>query len=449
MTAAEAIAWTTLRAVAVAVFWAVLAPAVAASLRGRPLWTAAAVLPIVTPGLAIGYVDRPYVLAAAPWVRDAVHAVLMAAITLPLAVFAARFAPPTVDARGRLAWALRRPQTFHTRWLGAVRIAVARHRPGIAAALVAFLWTMQEAELGILLQARGWTEWTQRQLVGGRVDLLGAIWPVLAMQAATIAAGLWFLRLATVFPLSPRSVRWPLAVVAAAVLVTTVHPVASLLGEAVRGVGGLTRQTGLVRTLGWTLTLAAVAAIAAWGLLHGLPRRGGAGFVLVGVVAVGGCGSLLLAVLVREAVRGVAPSLLGTPLPHVLALTLSLGPKAVAVAVVAAAHRQPRAIRAAELIARRSGAAPHWRSSDRSRLLFALRDRPAGIALAVLTWTAYFEVMPAVVLAAPGLETAPLQLYNFAHFNQIVTLAAYLLLAAVVPLAAITVAMGTAARSVR
>ena len=436
MTAAEAIGWTTLRAAIVAGVWLGLAPAVAAAVRSRAAIVAAA-LPVLTPTLLIGYIARPWVLDRAAWVRDAVHAGYLVAITLPLAVLACRLLPPAIDARG---WAMATRSRRGTPGQR-LRMLAARHRPRLAAAVVAFVWTMQEAELGILLQARGWPEWTRGQTIGFRDGLLAELWPAVAIQLAAIGAGVLVVRggevarddrvariEARIEAHIEEVTRWPLLLVAAAVIATTVLPLALLAGEAVRGAGGLLGQRGLTMTLAWSVLLATVAALAAWGLVR-VTRPA----MLAVVAAAGTVGSLLVAIGVQSATRAIWPAGLGTPIPHTAALVLTLVPKAIVLMLVVRSVRDARAVRAAQLLGGRSWAV--------RRLEFALRDRPTWIALAVLAWTAYFDAVAAVVLAAPAMQTTTLQLYNFAHFNQILTLAAGLLLATAVPLGLIAAAL--------
>ena len=411
MTGWEAIAATATRSCAVAVLCGWLAPHVAPLAKSNRVWTALAAAPFLTPGLMVGYVWRQVTIGHVGLASEAAYLAVLAAVTLPVATLAAMFAPPTADARAIALWRLARPTGRQS-----LRMAVARHRDQIAAGLVAALWAMQESEIGILMQAAGWPEWTQRQLQGARAaaDLLGTLWPAVAIQVALLGVAFVTLRGRTGAVSTRRATIAARVAIVAAALVATAYPLGSILVEASRGVRGLSQQRGLVRTLAWSLTLAVAASAIAWPLVRGR---------LASLAAVGLLGSLLIAVGTQAAVAAVEPRLLGTPLPHLAALAASLLAKAAALRWAVAATRRPRAIRAAEL----AGA---------SRAIFAIRERPRLFAFAVLVWSAYFDVMTASVLAAPGLETTPLQLYNFVHFGQIVTLAAWLLLAAAVPIAA-------------
>ena len=429
MTASEATLATAARAVVVAAVWFALAPQVAAAMRTRWGLASAAII-AVTPSLLPGYVYRQTTLTVGAVARESLMLALMLAITLPLAAVAACLVRPTVDDRAAAAAALA-GITGRARLM----ISLGRRRPQWAAALIAAVWTLQEAELGILLQAVGWPEWTLRQLRGARTgrELIGELWPVLALQAGLVTLGLGTLRATLpnsfrpVVPAHARHRAIGLALTLAGVGLVIGWPLVCLAREAAVGLGGVFAQSGLWRTLAWSHLLAALAAGLAWGLTTCLSRQRLGRTLLVALVGVGLAGPLLVALSVQAICQFVRPQWFQHPVPHLASVVLTLLPKAAVLAGLVAATRDRRAEHAAELAAATTPAA--------SRLVFAIRDRPRLIALTLLAWAAYFDVMAASVLAAPALETTPLQLYNFVHFGQIVTLAAWLLLATAIPLA--------------
>ena len=161
------------------------------------------------------------------------------------------------------------------------------------------------------------------------------------------------------------------------------------------------------------------------------------------------CGSLTLAVAAQAGLTAAAGAGLPgaaavreTAAPYVLVLALALLPKAAVLAACAPgrtpARHLARSLRAGTARQRAAGRAVRWRLVGAGRL----------VRWGLLAVWGSAEVAAAAILLPPGADAAAPGLYNLMHYGHTGTLAAFCLIAAVVPAGLFTLAAAPFARRV-
>ena len=436
----------------------------ASDLPGRRVWASLLIVPFVCPGTVWamaqaycygegGMADRwlggiwPLRWEVSAQGRYAACALVLAQVLVPVpmllgmegvrrlsggASWAARFIPGRAR---RLAW-----------YVGAIRLELG------AAWLLCLALALGNFAIPHVLQCRLYTiEVYLRQT--NYLDAVGAARLAVLLVAPALAAAAWLAWLerrreyATAEPLAAgpalmlgRARWWALAGVAAYVLLVMGLPIGALVAECRSGALFLAAVRDAVPETETSLWIAALAAAAACGLsvaaVHGGSR--------LGLVAA----SVLLAV--PPLVVGVAYArffnrlwpvdrglLTASAAPLVLALALRGWPFAVRLLAAARARLAPEWHHAAQLAG--------WRGWQRTMLMGPLWAGPAFTGAMVTYMLALGEVEITQALAVPGSGTLALRLFTFLHFGPThvaASLALLLLLLAVIPMAALSLATG-------
>lgn len=403
-------------------------------------------LPFCTPSLVTGYCYRDTSLAMVhlPVAREAIYSLIVLAQLVPLGVLLIRFAPaPRVSDS---AWHVHR-MSSRVRSLDHLRLRLqSRAEASVYAFSALFVFSFQEAELASLLQATTWTEWLFTRHAQGLDPWTSArlaMVPVLIQVPLILVLLQWISgdreieerlrRSATAgTPLKLSCLVW----VACSMLVVCLLPAIQLWRGARQGLPALLHQPSTWRELQDSLLLAITVAGLCFGLVAILTRVKDRTMrtVVSAVSSLGLMGNLSLGLIL--AVIFQTPWLLGaydTPIPLIVGEVLYLFPRMLILMHGVSRFSESSSRFLIHLWGRlrcRGRSIPirelRWRES--TGLLF-------GIFLLGCGWV-YLEVMLPSLLAMPGMVPVGLTLYNSLHYGRISALGAKLVLALLVPVAA-------------
>lgn len=460
----EAAFWSLTRAVIVGGVIAAIVPqflALLARLRQADskfslVLVMAIAVPMVIPGLLIGYAFRPEGLrwVITPWKADILHGVIAIAKSLPWSMLIASLVGVRAAGRMEAVWEQTRSQrSAGSHRVGRWRLAFERRRGAVIAGVIAGVWAFGEAEVAALLQARGWTEWTFRKLAGGWLtsDVALALWPVVVINLAAIfvvwrtIAGRGKIEgtdseFANSNSLSSRALNdrsrtrrsIPQFAIAACLLsVTVVIPICRLAADAIEGFDALARQRTFWKELVCTIAAATAGTTIAISGAKAILSHYRLRIFAVPLLVVGAFGPMLASIIVQSVggqfleARSLGLSDAGLSLiSQYVALGCVLLPMAIALEVVLQRRTSGRPTKVTRLLLRHRNSAVRrhaevkmWRNSTGPRVA----------AWGFLFWIAFWDLQTAALLAPPGWATAPGRLYNLAHYGQSQTLAAMLL----------------------
>jgi hypothetical protein len=424
------------------------------AVRTRRAAVALLVAAAVTPPIAIGYAwaATPSALLHERGVVVLLHGALTALRLAPLALLVVALSPP--PALGAEALHCRRLAGAGRAQLAWQWLYDGSGRAWSVAALVAFLLAFGEFELGSRLDAGTWAVRQFDAQAGGQelpVTLRGAA-PGMLVQLAALAMAWWLLAGATGAapagppPRGPRRARvvagWIVAVLAGIALVG--YPLAAVGRDALAGLAPLFGDFAIQREVGASLAFAAVGSGCAWFAAAGLltmtarwPRWARASALAI-AAAPGLCGSLALGLALLGAFT--APgwvSLLQTPLPLAIALTLLALPAALAVRRLT--EGDAAALHAAWLLEDDPERAPRARA-----LAWQERGARRWWAFAALFLLCYGDLAASAILHPIDMVPVLVMLYNFMHYGESAALSARLIAALVAPVAAIGIGWGAA-----
>lgn len=429
--------------------------------RGRMCLVSA---PFLFPELLVGYAYTPWV-AGLPWRAEMWCALLMGLRLVPVGVVAWWLTPGSpVSASALHCRALclrnwRDRRDWLVLWLqGPVRRA-------LPACLLMTLVAFQEFELAALLTATSWTDWLFVQQVAGMPwdAALRACWLPCGVQLGLLGLAAFAVPrrqettadTATVL----HSVRagstainyWITAGLAVAWLAGIVIPLVRLIPELPSGLAQLVtqgfRMRSLLRELTGGLSIAVLAALAAWGLcalwdasvehLTATNRRPRLLWTVWGMCLIPGLlGSLALSLLLVSLFQTeFLAELYGTPLVWWLGLTVYLLPRAWLLRLWW--MQAPTSGTVLADILRCSPAAAQRVAGRRvwQRLVW----EPQLLALGVLVWWGYLDLTTAYLLAPVSMSSGVVRLYNFMHFGRSAALSAEAAVLLLVPVLAAAV----------
>lgn len=449
----EATFWSLARAVIVGgviaailpQFLALLARLRLANSKWNFVWVMALAIPMVIPGLLIGYAFRPEGLrwVITPWKADTLHGVIAIAKSLPWSMLVASLVGVRAAGRMEAVWEQTRSQ--RSAWshrLGRWRLGFERQRGTIVAGIIAGIWTFGEAEVAALLQARGWTEWTFRKLAGGwqTSDIALALWPVVTIYLAAIfiawiaiagrarADGSDFSKPDSESSSATRSIA-QVTIVACLLTVAALLPIGRLTTDAIEGLDALVRQRTFWTELACTIAAAVIGCAIGVGCANAILSRNRLKVFAILLLVVGSFGPMLTSVIMQSLGLSVAGL---SVIPQYLALGCVLLPMAIALEVVLQRRGSGRPAKVTRLLT-------HHRNSAVGRhaegQMWRISTGPRVAAWGFLFWIAFWDLQTAALLAPPGWATAPGRLYNLAHYGQSQTLAAMLLFLSVVAFA--------------
>ena len=425
--------------------------------RGGIAW-GLLLLPMLTPGLLIGYCYRDTAMAwiASPWRTEMLYDLLLLAQLVPVAVVLLQLSPrPAVSpAAAHCAELLRvheRSSRLKRLWWGRVWFHARGERDVIIAAIV-FLLAFQEAEVASLLQARTWTEWIFTNQARGLPvlnTLEYASRAMLLQLPVIIPVAHWIARASRSGNLRSRSdivtgsaasISWTgvgLWLLIAALLVTAI-PTVQLIRGAGTGWSNLLDQPALGEELGDAALLATTVALlttllcrlllrvsrlTSWGICVAL---------LPGLLGALSLGITLAAIFQTDRLAFAYD----TPVPLILGEVLFLLPRALLVFGLWGAGRESAVQHLAGTLSVSPVPQQRARGQELSWVLRAQIWWWGGWL--IFFWT-YFELMLPSLLAQPGFNPVSLVLYNFLHYGRINALAAKLLCALLLPLGAMLV----------
>ena len=425
MTAPEAILWSAAKAAAVglAAGWT-LSRGVPRSGRTVAVLAVLAVLPALLPG----YAYRPESLrwVNERWKTDLLHTGLCFGRFLPWATLVAWLVGELDFRQFEDAWRQTRPRrSWSAHFFGAVLMKTTARMGRVAGGAAAAVLTFTESEIAGLLQARCWPEWTLRKLAGGvpPADLLAKLWPVPAVVVLAIAAVSGHRSGPQVRgDREPGGGRRLTVAAGLALAVCGGLPLLRITADIPGGAAALLRQPAFGRELAVTVGFAGVAATAAAWMACRRP-------VVAWLGLLGLLGPLMTAVGVQAVLAGVGGGpLLGTPALHLAALLLVVAP--FGLLLFAGVRRlDDRAALVARQLGRHPDAAVRRRAA---RAVWLRTHAPLAGAWGLLFLIAFWDLLVAATLHAPGWSTVPGRLYNLAHYGQSDALAAMLVVATAV-----------------
>ncbi|MBT3293733.1 MAG: hypothetical protein HN919_05035 [Verrucomicrobia bacterium] len=390
-------------------------------------------------------------------VRSLCYGLLVLARLLPVAAVLWLICPGQVSREAwhavRLAW----PRLTHRMRLVHAWQQLCHGSAATAAAVLGavFVLAFTEFELAAFLGVEQWTVTIFDAQVGGmslaaslrRVALPAAMAGGLAVAVVLVLRAS---RPVATGGASPRRGWAPvgLAVFMAGALLVAVVPGAIV----VRGVwpGALTawRGFGLGRELASSLLVAAaaggLACVAAGLVCRRSPRPGRQALQMAGVIALlvpGLLGGLVVGLLFLAMLQVPLLWILrSTPLPLIVAASLMVMPVALLIQLLLRGRRRVADLHLARLLA----ASPDPGVRRRATSLSWVRgSRPLFWAAALLIYQVFSDITLASLLAPLRMPLVMPRLYNFMHYGRSAVLTSSLLIAVVVPLAALTLASFT------
>lgn len=321
--------------------------------------------------------------------------------------------------------------------------------------MLQFLLAFQEFELASLLTTDTWTVWLfDAQALGMslRESFQRAVVPVglQGVLLGLLGKMLWDRRgLPGTAPSPVPKVRmwettcgWGLAV--GATLVITVVPILQLSWCGLPGLPAVLRDRYFWRELGMAVALGMGAGWGSWLIVNwwqrwlrvrlGASQGGGRswGWLLLALPAIPGLfGSLLVALLVLAVFQWpLLQRAYDSLLPVTVGLLLFLWPRVLLLEWIWSRMHHSAAVHTAVLLPAKL---PGQSGDALRRLRWRLLGEPQlRLRMLICLW-AYFELTIPAVLAPPGLNPAPLRLYNQAHFGRGTLVSGMLLLTLLVP----------------
>ncbi|HUG92927.1 MAG TPA: hypothetical protein VML55_18945 [Planctomycetaceae bacterium] len=462
MSLAAACGWTLLRALVVAVLsvpvcWRLRQALSTLGRRPRLVLWAVLLVPFFTPALLTGYAYSNFALSLVryPLWNEVLYAALLGLRFIPVGTVLMWLAPPPpVTAEALHCARLSLPAACGL--LGRFRrlapfAAKGPLRDAFPAAAVIFLLAFQEFETASLIGAASWTVWLFDAQAGGLAlgeTLRRSLWPVacelvvLAVLVPLIIRTRFLMAAPHGRPARLSRGRGAFAWLFALIALTAVTglPLVLVGGDTVEGLRIVLRNRRMFEeiavALGFGLVAGTLAAILAGALLEAVSRRrrwavrrlAGAG---VSLLLPGLLGSLVVSLAVLWLFqRPLLRPVYDTPMPAVAALALFLLPRAVLLQLLVAAATPQQGVHVARLLS----AAPHPRGRGAAReLLWHLRRRGQLLAAGVLCVWGYLELLPASILAPPGMRSAIVRLYEDMHYGRNAVLSTITLLAMLAP----------------
>ncbi len=399
--------------------------------RARTLAWTLLVAPLFTPSLLISYTFSKVALAliVSPWSHEALYIGTLALKLAPVAVIVRVLLPAPLSQEASHLYRMCAGRSWRERV--SFRLRAAGAGPWIALGLV-FVLAFADFELASLWSIRTWTVAIFDAQIGGLAlgeTLRLAAWPLFVELAVLglVARNLRGCQAALTDAPQNRA-RAPWLYLGMSATLVCLLPLGVVCGQAIKGFAVIGKSFVLGSEIGASVLFALGAAVAA-ALLARLGRKSSA--ITVALTAPGLLGALVVSLLVLTLFQApMARAIYDTPLPLLLALTITLLP--LAILLRALWSRRMSALHVADQV-------------GSQRLIWELKTRPHAAALGLLFCWAYFDFTASSILAPVGLTPVFVRLHNLAHYGQTAVLSAMMLAAFVVPVLAVLMA-GAAAR---
>lgn len=424
---------------------------IGARLPGRLGWKHWAIImaPLFTPALLVSYTFSSIALqlTGTPRLLVLFYSTLVALKFIPLAVIASRMFPRPISATAQFCEALVQERSLMAR-LG-FRLRVIGPFPWMTGGVI-FLLAFTDFELASLLSIKTWAVQLFDFHAGGLAlaeSVRRVILPVV-IEVVAITSLVLFGRRATpgtsVSSYATAGSRWPMLIMGAIALVTSIGPIAKVTVQSAPG----WRSVGVRETIGEEVMVSiftAVVSTMAISVLLLVIRRSRSRLLLL---LPGLLGALVLSLLVLAALNSSPPAAVATPLmiknwtaaftaiaesplPLLFVETLLLAPVAVLLWVMLAMRRPGQGLHLARMAGSR-------------RLIWELALEPRVASLALLFLLSYFEFTAASILTPVQLTPICVRLHNLAHYGQTPALSAMLFAAVMMPIIVVALTLGTA-----
>lgn len=447
--------WTALSSLLVALMGLPLSSGLAhvlreATPRRRGLLWGLLLTPLFTPPLLTGYAYANFSLSLlhAPLLNRGLYILILTCRLLSIGTLIKYFAPPDPLSPSALhcGLLLKSTQGFSYWSLRCGHLL----RSVLPAFSAMFLIAFQEFELSSLMVTDTWTVWLfdAQALQMDRPSLLSRVVLPLGIEAAlllmllrsVLSSGAQTSQSYPPSGLSTSSRVILMLVPLLACVMVTVVPTLFVVHSAWGGLIAVARDRAMPRevvtSLGYGLSSGLIATYASrW-----LWLRNGHQSVLQPsslLLLPGLFGALILSLAIRWLFQ--LPGLLvayDTVLPTILALILYLLPRAFLVQLAFAALASSDSVFTAQLL--QQGTSQQRRSGQ--QILWDLQGQPLFLTAAITCLWGYFELTPAAILSPPGVNSAPVRLYNQMHFGRGIIVSGMLLVSILTPLIVFVVA---------